>query len=364
MADRGEYRSIRRVLLDGPDFQKLHASARWCFVALKLNAGPTGFDVEYPSALAEQLAQQTGLMAEDVVISLAELETEGWIRREGNLLWIVGHLANDPHMKAVDGKHRKAVQRHVASLPRLRLVTAFIAQNPAFFPPSEAASMGLAWAFDGPSMPHRSTESESESEKETEKETESEKESEREREGPSRSAAPPAVPEPAPSDSPSLTLEDLGADVREFFTVFWPKESTSVARRKTVSRELLATLGAGALLKGERVFAGSIERLAKKCREVLAMKTLRDPDKAMAVLLTKLTDAGDIAAAHVAREQSAFAADDEDRAIDEWIRDHPKDVARIRKELRNAVPKSEFDQVAAMAELRTRVRHTLFAHAS
>lgn len=293
MADRGEYRSIRRVLLDGPDFQRLSAEARWCFVALKLNAGPTGFDVYYASALAGQLEAQTGLNLSDVTDAIDELDRHGWIRREGNLLWIVGHLPNDPHMSPADIKHRKAVQRHVASLPRIALVRAFVAAHPLFFPPLEAQSMGLAWAMEGPSMTHRSTESESESENESE--TESEKKSEEER-GPTIPAvsAPPASDPSAPL---AQSIGELGPDVRQYLAIFWPKDTTPLARRREVAREVLATLNGGAVLNGQRVIAYSRERLARKCREVLNSK-VRDPDKANAILLAKLADTSDLSAAN------------------------------------------------------------------
>jgi hypothetical protein len=149
--ERGEYRAIRRVLLDGPHFQALSRDARWVFVALKLNVGASGIDVQYPDALVAMLSAQTGCGPDDVRAALDELEEHGWLRREANVVWLVGHLANDPNIKSSDPKHRKGVQRHVSGLPRLAIVRAFVAAHPDFFPPSEGPSMGLAWAFEGPS---------------------------------------------------------------------------------------------------------------------------------------------------------------------------------------------------------------------
>lgn len=181
MSDRGEYRSIRRVLLDGQDFQRLPANARWVFVALKLNIGQTGIDVQYADALACQLAQQTGLSARAVQDALTELTAGDWIRREANVLWVVGHLTHDPHLSTDDPKHRKSVQRNVAGLPRLEIVRDYILSAPDWFPPEEAPSMGLAWAFDGPSK--------QEKEKETETET------------PSGEVLRPAAKRPPPADA-------------------------------------------------------------------------------------------------------------------------------------------------------------------
>lgn len=133
MADRGEYRAIRRVLLDGPDFQALGAGPRWVFVALKLNMGPSGIEVHYPDALAAQLAAQTGFRPADVAACLDRLEEAGWIERECNVVWVVRHLEFDPHMRAADAKHRKGVQNHIAGLPSLAICGRFVERYAEYF---------------------------------------------------------------------------------------------------------------------------------------------------------------------------------------------------------------------------------------
>jgi len=158
MTERGEYRAIRRVLLDGKDFHQLSERARWVFVALKLNFGPAGIEVHYPAALEAMLAAQTGATTTAVARSLKELEKRGWIRREGNVVWIIGHLENDPHTRSVDEKHRKHLHQHVAGLPRLTLVRDFVLSKPDYFPPSEASSKGLGWVFEDPPKPLGSSE--------------------------------------------------------------------------------------------------------------------------------------------------------------------------------------------------------------
>lgn len=122
MAERGEYRAIRRVLLDGKDFQKLSERARFVFVALKINIGPAGIDVMYPEALVAQLSAQIGAPAAGTKKALTELERGGWIEREANVLWICEQLQFDPHMSVTDRKHRIAIQRHIAGLPSLPIV--------------------------------------------------------------------------------------------------------------------------------------------------------------------------------------------------------------------------------------------------
>lgn len=155
MSERGEYRAIRRVLLDGPDFQKLSERARWIFVVLKINLGPAGIDVVYPDALTVQLSAQSGAGAAQIIAALEELEAAKWIAREANVLWIKGQLANDPHFRQSDDKHRKGIQRHVGGLPRLGIVREYVMTLRSWFTidgtPIGDPSEGLAWAFKGPS---------------------------------------------------------------------------------------------------------------------------------------------------------------------------------------------------------------------
>lgn len=151
-SERGEYRAIRTVLLDGPDFQGLGERSRWVFVAMKLNFGPSGIEVHYPTALAHQLSAQTGIPAEAVAEAMEELEGAGWIVMESNVVWIVGQLEHDPSLNANDPKHRKSIQRHIAGLPRLEIVERFRGANAEWFTdapeplrrPSEAPAKALA----------------------------------------------------------------------------------------------------------------------------------------------------------------------------------------------------------------------------
>lgn len=188
MTDRGEYRAIRRVLLDGKDFRKLPERARFVFLALKLNIGPSGLETFEPDALVYTLAAQTGAKPDQIRVSLDLLELHGWLKREDNVVWVVGQLTHDPHVKPTDPKHRKGVQRHVAGLPRLAIVREFIESHPSWFEdmqgpteglpsraetslhPIEGPSEGLARAIEGPSKGHRSTEDKREPENKPEPE--------------------------------------------------------------------------------------------------------------------------------------------------------------------------------------------------
>ncbi len=155
MAERGNYRSIATALLSGKDFRRLAATQRWVFMVLKMNLSGVGIDVWYTEELVSRLAEESGYTTDQVRLSLDILEHEGWVKREDNVIWAVGQLAFDPHMKPADPKHRKSVQRHVAGLPRMGLVRQFVEAHPDFFPASEGHSMGLGWAFDAPSRKSR-----------------------------------------------------------------------------------------------------------------------------------------------------------------------------------------------------------------
>ena len=137
MADRGTYRAIKVVLLDGPDFQELPERSRWVFLTLKMSLGPSGIEMHYPEALVHNISARTGADPDDVRSSLSVLEEHGWIIREGNVIWITGQLKHDPGLKAENPKHRVSIQKHVAGLPHLRIVRSFIDAHPEFFPPDE-----------------------------------------------------------------------------------------------------------------------------------------------------------------------------------------------------------------------------------
>jgi hypothetical protein len=136
-SERGEYRPIRRVLLDGPDFQQLSERARWVFVAMKLNLGPAGIEIQYVDAMKHHLAMQTGATAGQVEQAMDELERAGWLHREANVVWLDGQLTHDPHMDHRDNKHRTSIWRHLQGLPRVAIVGEFVRHHPEWFTAGE-----------------------------------------------------------------------------------------------------------------------------------------------------------------------------------------------------------------------------------
>jgi hypothetical protein len=131
--ERGLYRAITVVLLDGPDFQELPAVARWVFVALKIGTGPCGIQVEYPEALWAKLAARTGYPEIEVEAALTVLERNGWVKRERNVVWVVGQLQHEPSLSPRNPNHRPTILSHVQGLPRLAIVGEFIRASREYF---------------------------------------------------------------------------------------------------------------------------------------------------------------------------------------------------------------------------------------
>jgi hypothetical protein len=123
MSERGEYRAIYTVLLDSPEFLKLKPGARLMLYTLKMRLGPSGIGV-IPALLAN-LGEASGMTAVQVADAMSELEGGGWIRTEGNVVWIINGLKYEPSISAKNINHRASVISYLNSLPRLKIVDAF-----------------------------------------------------------------------------------------------------------------------------------------------------------------------------------------------------------------------------------------------
>lgn len=128
--DRGEYRPLYEVLLDGPDWQKLPADARLTFIALKLKCGALGIKVV--PGLVESLTQWTGLPPRRCGVACKVLEDSGWVQRDGNVVWIVRGLEFEPTMDVANSNHRKYFRRMVDALPSVPMVARFRAHYRAW----------------------------------------------------------------------------------------------------------------------------------------------------------------------------------------------------------------------------------------
>ncbi len=151
MSGRGVYRSIFSALFDDPDFQRLSAQARHTLLTLRLcsAAGPAAIFRYYP----ELLCHQTGYSAKTLEAALQELEREGWIIREGVVLWIRNGFRDDPTIRLADPKHRKSVEPAVAALPKLNIALTFCDYY-RVARPFEGPSDALARPLEDPSSPN------------------------------------------------------------------------------------------------------------------------------------------------------------------------------------------------------------------
>ena len=125
---RAIYRGVYSSLLDDPDYQRLSANARLVLLTIRLckDAGAAAIFTCYASVVTAQ----SGLTEEAVEGALHELETSPtsdrpWIFREGRIVWVRNALRHDPHMRVADPKHRAAIERVLAGLPRSAIVAKF-----------------------------------------------------------------------------------------------------------------------------------------------------------------------------------------------------------------------------------------------
>ena len=121
--DRGAYRSIFTVLLDGKDFRALDKDARWTFVALKLTLGQ--YQIGVLDAPEHILAAKTGCTIAIVRRALMLLEEREWIRHEANVYWVVRGLQYEPSFNVNDKNHRTGLRNFLDTLPRLPIVADF-----------------------------------------------------------------------------------------------------------------------------------------------------------------------------------------------------------------------------------------------
>ncbi|HET7552168.1 MAG TPA: hypothetical protein VFK04_12830 [Gemmatimonadaceae bacterium] len=147
MNDRGEYRAIYTVIVDGPDFQAFSPEAKLLFYTLKLSLGATGIGVI--RAMVPTLSEQTGHDEPTVERALCELEDNDWIRREHNVVWIVRGFEFEPGLGVDNANHRKSVQRHIASLPNVGIIALFKRRYRAWFPDTDTPDDGITKGSEG-----------------------------------------------------------------------------------------------------------------------------------------------------------------------------------------------------------------------
>lgn len=144
---------------------------------------------------------------------------------------------------------------------------------------------------------------------------------------------------------------ELPGDAELFLDAFYNR--ATLERYRDVNRQLVALLGpTGALHERQRVRT-TPERLAAKCREVIA-DGVKDADKAIVVLLIKLADSAEVTEREVRAQREEQVREEVLTAEDEalaaaWLADHPAVNADIQREV-DAIcpPQAEPDPFCAM----------------
>lgn len=146
----------------------------------------------------------------------------------------------------------------------------------------------------------------------------------------------------------------LGPHTQRFLDRRYPVRGT---RRSDVERQLQAlTAGETVPFNGGRISAYGVDRLERLCAELDDVR-LRDEDKAIVVLLRKLTDTTDVSADLVQDERERLADDErigaERRAlVDTWEREHPHEAEELHQQVLIDYP--------GLSDLFDRVRDAVF----
>jgi hypothetical protein len=136
--ERGNYRSIYTVVVDGPEFQALSPGAKLVWYTLKMTLGPSGIAVI--PALVPTLVERTGASTAHVEKAIVQLIADGWVKQERNVVWMVDGLRHDPHLSLSNQNHRTQIAKHINGLPRLPIIDLFRAHYGLSAPPIEMPS--------------------------------------------------------------------------------------------------------------------------------------------------------------------------------------------------------------------------------
>lgn len=122
-ADRGAYRSIHTVIIDSPEYLALKPHAKLMLFTLKMRLGPLGIAM-IPGMLAA-LSESTGMTMLQTADAMSELESGGWVRSEGSMVWLKNGLKYEPAYSPKNKFHLQKIMELLAALPRVPLVQEF-----------------------------------------------------------------------------------------------------------------------------------------------------------------------------------------------------------------------------------------------
>lgn len=108
MGDRGTYRAIKTVLLDGPDYQDLTERARHVFLVLKTNVGMcSGTELHCVGDVARLVSRRCGTPFPAVCSAIRELAGAGFLNVDSGRVRIPGGV------KKSEEKRYRGFRRHV-----------------------------------------------------------------------------------------------------------------------------------------------------------------------------------------------------------------------------------------------------------
>jgi hypothetical protein len=316
MSDRGEYRSFFVSILDDLEFQAMDGLVFKLLFALKMSLGPAGIGILRKLDLVEKL----GCSLDELESSLATLEapkpgeTHGWILRERNIVWLINGLRHELGISRNSANHRKMIVRQLKPLGDKPIVRKFVSYYREWFDASSPQPPTIDRGQEGADEGSKGG-----------------------REGVADHTKREAK---RPSDHPETHPATSDSD-RRLLNRFY--RNSTPARIAEVEGQLADALSAqGARVrKGEYVKARSRAHLDRCIEETIA-QGVKDPDKAIVVVLRKLGDPekdsnGDypIEAARKADKADEELAKEYKRqrwefSVD-WGKDHPDEMTEFQE---------------------------------
>jgi hypothetical protein len=264
MSDRGEYRSFFVSILDDLDFQAMEPRVFKLLFALKMSLGPAGIGILRKLDLVEKL----GCSLDELESSLVVLETpkpgesHGWILRERNIVWLINGLRHELGISRNSANHRKMIVRQLKPLGDKPIVRKFVSYYHEWFdttsPQPPTIDRGREGADEGS------------------------------REGREGAADHTKREAKRPSDHPETHPATSDSDRRLLNRFYGTSTPARIAEVEGQLADALSARGAR-VRKGEYVKARSRDHLDRCIEETIA-QGVKDPDKAIVVVLRKLGD--------------------------------------------------------------------------
>lgn len=175
--ERGDYRPIYTVIIDGPDFRALPRDAKLLWYTLKLALPAWG--IGPIPGFGETMRERIGFDQMELDRAWDAIEMGSWASRNGVLYYLHRGLMFEPGLQASNPNHRKALVRFLASLPSSPIVRKFKQDYAMWFPgdpdavptaPTHADTIPAPSAGDRQPIAITDTDTETETETEPEKE--------------------------------------------------------------------------------------------------------------------------------------------------------------------------------------------------